>query len=108
VLYVHVKGSDEFGHDGDFEGKRKSIEDIDAALFAALASVESKLLCVAADRSKPCVTEGRTDDRVSILITGSAMSPNGSSRFTESHAHQGTLGPTEREYVTLRMLKQIG
>ena len=36
LVYVHLKGPDEPGHDGDFDGKRKSIEDIDAGFFADL------------------------------------------------------------------------
>ena len=36
LVYVHLKGPDEPGHDGDFDGKRKSIEDIDAGFFGDL------------------------------------------------------------------------
>ena len=33
VVYVHIKGPDEFGHDGDAVGKKKSIESIDRGLL---------------------------------------------------------------------------
>jgi 2,3-bisphosphoglycerate-independent phosphoglycerate mutase len=107
LVYVHLKGPDEFGHDGDFEGKRKSIEDIDAGFFAGLAAAESKLLCVTADHSTPCVAKGHTDDPVPILITGPTITPNGSLRFTESYARKGKLGTIEHGYEILRILKQI-
>jgi 2,3-bisphosphoglycerate-independent phosphoglycerate mutase len=107
LVYVHLKGPDEFGHDGDFEGKRKSIEDIDAGFFAALTALESKLLCVTADHSTPCVARAHTDDPVPILITGLTTSPNGSMRFTESYARKGKLGTIEHGYEILRILKQM-
>jgi 2,3-bisphosphoglycerate-independent phosphoglycerate mutase len=107
LVYVHLKGPDEFGHDGDFEGKRKSIEDIDAGFFAGLTATESKLLCVTADHSTPCVARGHTDDAVPILITGPNISSDNSLRFTESYARKGKLGTIEHGYEILRILKQI-
>jgi 2,3-bisphosphoglycerate-independent phosphoglycerate mutase len=107
LVYVHLKGPDEFGHDGDFEGKRKSIEDIDAAFFARLTGVESRLLCITADHSTPCVAKGHTDDPVPILITGPVPGSDGSLRFTESYASKGRLGTIEHGYEILGMLKRM-
>ena len=33
AIYVHLKGPDEFGHDGDAIGKMKNIEEIDERFF---------------------------------------------------------------------------
>jgi 2,3-bisphosphoglycerate-independent phosphoglycerate mutase len=108
LVYVHLKGPDEFGHDGDFEGKKKSIEDIDAAFFAKLTGrAESSLLCVTADHSTPCVAKGHTDDPVPILITGPAPRSDGSLRFTESFAKKGRLGTIKHGYEILKMLKSM-
>jgi 2,3-bisphosphoglycerate-independent phosphoglycerate mutase len=108
LVYVHLKGPDEFGHDGDFEGKKKSIEDIDVAFFAKLTGrVESSLLCVTADHSTPCVAKGHTDDPVPILITGPVPKSNGSLRFTESFAKKGRLGTIKHGYEILKMLKSM-
>jgi len=30
MIYVHIKGPDEFGHDGDALGKKQNIEKIDS------------------------------------------------------------------------------
>ncbi|HIM82643.1 MAG TPA: phosphoglycerate mutase, partial [Nitrososphaerales archaeon] len=36
AVYVHIKGPDEFGHDGDAKGKKNSIEEIDRRFFSPL------------------------------------------------------------------------
>ena len=36
AIYVHLKGPDEFGHDGDAIGKMKNIEEIDKRFFGTL------------------------------------------------------------------------
>ena len=36
AIYVHLKGPDEFGHDGDAVGKMKNIEEIDKRFFGTL------------------------------------------------------------------------
>jgi len=107
LVYVHLKGPDEFGHDGDFEGKRKSIEDIDAGFFAGLTALETELFCVTADHSTPCIAKGHTDDPVPILITGPNTHSDGSSRFTESYARKGTLGTIKHGFEILPMLKEM-
>jgi 2,3-bisphosphoglycerate-independent phosphoglycerate mutase len=104
LVYVHLKGPDEPGHDGDFEGKKKSIEDIDSGFFSELKGIESKLLCVTADHSTPCTAKGHTDDPVPLLITGPKMAPDGSMRFTETYAQKGRLGTVKHGYEVMRML----
>jgi 2,3-bisphosphoglycerate-independent phosphoglycerate mutase len=108
LVYVHLKGPDEFGHDGDFEGKKKSIEDIDAGFFAKLTGrVESSLLCVTADHSTPCVARSHSDDPVPILITGPVPGSDGSLRFTESYAREGRLGTIEHGHKILGILEKM-
>jgi len=107
LVYVHLKGPDEPGHDGDFEGKRKSIEDIDGGFFSNLTDLDSKLVCVTADHSTPCVAKGHTDDPVPLLIAGPNVSSDGSFRFTESYAEKGKLGTVKHGYEILKMLKKM-
>jgi 2,3-bisphosphoglycerate-independent phosphoglycerate mutase len=106
LVYVHLKGPDEPGHDGDFDGKTKSIEDIDAGFFAGL-ELGSKLLCVTADHSTPCIKKGHSDDPVPILVTALNVKSDGSARFTETYGRKGSLGTIKHGYEILTILKRL-
>jgi 2,3-bisphosphoglycerate-independent phosphoglycerate mutase len=106
LVYVHLKGPDEPGHDGDFDGKRKSIEDIDAGFFAGL-DLNSKLLCVTADHSTPCIKKGHSDDPVPILMTGLSVKSDGSMRFTEAYGRNGQLGTIKHGHEILGILERV-
>ncbi len=107
LVYVHLKGPDEPGHDGDFDGKKKSIEDIDKGFFSRLPELGSMLLCVTADHSTPCATMGHSGDPVPLLVTGSKIKSDGSMRFTEKYGKRGKLGTIRHGYEVLRMLKRL-
>jgi 2,3-bisphosphoglycerate-independent phosphoglycerate mutase len=107
LVYVHLKGPDEPGHDGDFDGKRKSIEDIDAGFFAGLQELGPRLLCVTADHSTPCIKKGHSDDPVPILATGLSVKSDGSKRFTEAYGRKGRLGTIKHGHEILGMLKRL-
>jgi 2,3-bisphosphoglycerate-independent phosphoglycerate mutase len=107
LVYVHLKGPDEPGHDGDFKGKMKSIKDIDSGFFSEIGALEPKLVCVTADHSTPCAAKGHTDDPVPLLIAGPNVDPDGSVRFTESCAKKGELGTIEHGHEILAMLTKM-
>jgi 2,3-bisphosphoglycerate-independent phosphoglycerate mutase len=95
AIYVHIKGPDEFGHDGDARGKRKNIEDIDRRFFGTLMQELNKTdaaIVVSGDHSTPCVKKGHSDDPVPLLVSGSRVKQDGSARFTENYAKRGRLG----------------
>ena len=80
AIYVHLKGPDEFGHDGDAIGKMKNID-------------TSKVhVMISADHSTPCINKGHSDDPVPVLISGDNISNDGSERFTEEFAKKGEIG----------------
>ncbi len=96
AVYVHIKGPDEFGHDGDARGKKKNIEDIDRRFFGTLlkeaAGIKNFTVVVSGDHSTPCVKKGHSDDPIPLLISGSRIKQDGSARFTEGYAKKGSLG----------------
>ncbi|MBI3975163.1 MAG: phosphoglycerate mutase, partial [Armatimonadetes bacterium] len=91
-LYLHLKGPDEPGHDGDYKGKTASIERIDEEFFGPLREhrQEAWLLAVTADHATPCELRAHSADPVPLLVAGSGS--DGRTRFTEAEAAQGTLG----------------
>lgn len=95
VVYVHIKGPDEFGHDGDAIGKQKNIEKIDENFFGTLIAelnVDDAVIMVSGDHSTPCVKKSHSDDPVPFLISGNQIPKDGSKRFTEFFAKKGNLG----------------
>jgi 2,3-bisphosphoglycerate-independent phosphoglycerate mutase len=94
-LYVHVKGPDVFGHDGDAEGKRRNIEQIDRHYFGPLLphlDPDLVLVAVTADHSTPCAIKAHSADPVPLLISGATLEPEGALQFSEAEAAQGRLG----------------
>lgn len=94
VVYVHIKGPDEFGHDGDARGKKKNVEDIDRRFFGTLIAKlkEYNAVIVSGDHSTPCIKKGHSDDPVPLLVSGKSVSQDGTARFTENCAKRGSLG----------------
>ena len=96
AIYVHIKGPDEFGHDGDARGKKKNLEDIDRRFFGTLlknlTGVRDPTIVVSGDHSTPCIKKAHSDDPVPLLVSGKTVKQDGSARFTEKYAKQGSLG----------------
>ena len=95
IIYVHIKGPDEFGHDGNARGKKKNIEDIDRRFFGTLMQELNKMdtaIVISGDHSTPCIKKGHSDDPVPLLVSGSRVKQDGSARFTENYAKRGRLG----------------
>lgn len=95
AIYVHIKGPDEFGHDGDAIGKMKNIEEIDERFFGTLLGIidTSKVsVVISGDHSTPCINKGHSDDPVPVLISGDYVKKDGTTRFTEEQAKKGSIG----------------
>lgn len=94
-LYIHIKGPDEPGHDGDASAKRAVIEVIDRVFFGTLVQrvpLEEVLLAVTADHATPCVLGRHSDDPVPLLVTGAGLPADGTRVFGETACARGSLG----------------
>ena len=102
VIYVHLKGPDEFGHDGNAIGKMESIEDIDKRFFGTLLeNIDPRkvVVMISADHSTPCIYKGHSDDPVPLLISGDMISNDNTQRFTEIESKKGMIGLIEGAQV---------
>ncbi len=110
AVYVHIKGPDEFGHDGDARGKKKNIEDIDERFFGTLIQElkGNAAIVVSGDHSTPCIKKGHSDDPVPLLVSGSKVKQDGSARFTENYAKRGRLGLLMGADVLPTSIKMLG
>jgi len=95
AVYVHLKGPDEFGHDGDAQGKMENIEEIDKRFFGTLLdNIDSSKVAVivSADHSTPCINKGHSADPVPLLISGDMITNDDTQRFIEIEAKKGRIG----------------
>jgi 2,3-bisphosphoglycerate-independent phosphoglycerate mutase len=100
LIYVHIKGPDEFGHDGDAIGKKQNIEKIDKDFFGILLNEMKDMnavIVVSGDHSTPCIKKSHSDDPVPLLVSGKSIlknysdGPNNNTRFTEHFAKEGKI-----------------
>ena len=109
-IYVHLKGPDEFGHDGDAIGKMKNIEEIDQRFFKTLVeNIDSSkvAIVISADHSTPCINKGHSDDPVPILVSGDFIKKDGTTRMTEQQAKKGSIGLLQGADVVTKSLELI-
>jgi len=104
VVYVHIKGPDEFGHDGDARGKKKNIESIDREFFsAALEHINDSTIAVSCDHATPCTLKRHSADPVPLLVSGSGSGDG--RRFSEANAALGSLGHLRGRDVLGRVIR---
>ncbi len=76
-FYIHLKGPDEPGHDGNFKLKTEIISAIDKYFFGPLLqriSLKDTLICVTSDHATPCMLKVHSDTPVPVLISGDNIS----------------------------------
>ncbi len=91
AVYVQIKGTDNFSHDGDYAGKIKFIEELDSKFIKKILSLKDTIICVTEDHTTSSKTKTHTADAVPILLYvpddfGDYL------RFTEKLAAKGSLG----------------
>ncbi len=90
-FFVHVKKTDSFGEDGNYEGKVKVIEEFDDHLPEVL-KLKPEVLCITGDHSTPCVLKSHSWHPVPVLIHSPFILGGLSQRFTERECLKGELG----------------
>jgi 2,3-bisphosphoglycerate-independent phosphoglycerate mutase len=97
-FFIHYKYTDMYGEDGNFDAKRKAIEDFDAAL-PILLQKKPDVLAITGDHSTPCIMKGHSWHPVPLLLTSAYSGSDKLDRFTETGANMGSLGVFESKYL---------
>ena len=108
-LYIHLKGPDLFGHDGDVKGKVKNIEEIDEYFFKPLFRKINKddfLIAVTSDHCTPCERKAHSADPVPLLIYGAGR--DNTEGFGERECGRGSLGLMKGKDLMNKVLELAG
>jgi len=90
-FFLHIKGADSAGEDGDFDRKVRIIERVDNAL-STLMSLEPDVVVVTGDHSTPALLKGHSWHPVPILLYSKWCRPDRVGEFSESACTAGGLG----------------
>lgn len=106
-VFVHVKGCDVFGHDGNAIGKKEFIEKIDRAL-TPLLSLDKTLVAITADHSTPCSHKAHSADPVPVLLWEKTLKPDSVEEFGEHPCRKGSLGVLQGKKFMALLLGKAG
>ncbi|MFN3505339.1 MAG: 2,3-bisphosphoglycerate-independent phosphoglycerate mutase [Caldimicrobium sp.] len=90
-FFIHIKKTDSYGEDGNFEGKIKVLEEFDRNLPKILA-LKPDVLAITGDHSTPCIMKSHSWHPVPLLIHSPYVLGGLAERFTERECLKGELG----------------
>src|SRR5262249_54492880 len=93
-FFVHFKATDMAGEDGNFDAKKRAVEEVDRAL-PALMQTAPFVLCVTGDHSTPVPMRGHSWHPVPVMIVAPHCGRDGHERFHERSARGGSLSVFE-------------
>jgi 2,3-bisphosphoglycerate-independent phosphoglycerate mutase len=109
-FYIHIKGPDEPGHDGNFCLKKEMIAIVDKYFFGEfLPKIDllKYLVCVTADHATPWILKAHSDDPVPVLISGSKLQPDNTLKFSEKECSKGSLGVLQKGTELMPLLVNL-
>lgn len=90
--FLHVKGTDNMGHDNKPIQKMEFIDEIDIAIEPLLELLPETLICITGDHSTPCILRDHSSDPLPILMVGEGVRSDHVSEFGERPVMKGGLG----------------
>ena len=106
-FFIHVKGADMAGEDGDFAAKVAVIEEVDRALPELLA-LSPDVLCVTGDHSTPVPMRGHSWHPVPALVHARWCGADAAPRFHEASCRAGSLGMLPSRDLMALLLANAG
>ena len=106
-LFLHLKGTDMAGEDGNFDAKVAVIEQVDAALPRLLA-LQPDVLCITGDHSTPVLMKGHSWHPVPALVRSAVCFADGHTRFHEKACRAGSIGTLASKDLIAVLLANAG
>ena len=91
-FYVHIKKTDSYGEDGNFEAKKQVIEEVDR-FIPGLRELNPDVIMVTGDHSTPSKLAFHSWHPVPVLIWSKDCRPDQVTQFNETACVTGGLGP---------------
>jgi len=110
-VYLHVEASDEAGHEGDYELKRRCIEYLDHRILKYLLEACEKMeepvtIAMLPDHPTPWKLRTHTRDSVPFTIFRPGSEPDSVDRYDEAAAKLGSYGQlTGKQFMEALLLK---
>ena len=97
LVYLHIEASDEAGHEGNFELKQLTIENLDKRAVGPIYETvkdweEPVAIAVLPDHPTPCELRTHTAEPVPFLIYYPGIEPDGVQTFDEVACAEGIYG----------------
>jgi len=97
LVYLHIEASDEAGHEGNFELKQLTIENLDkrvvGPIYEAVKNWEEPVsIAVLPDHPTPCELRTHTAEPVPFLIYYPGIEPDAVQTFDEVACKEGIYG----------------
>ncbi len=90
-FFLHIKKTDSYGEDGNWEAKVRVIEEFDR-LLPEILELKPDVLAITGDHSTPSLLKGHSWHPVPLLIYSNYVLGGTSSRFTERECLKGEIG----------------
>ncbi len=106
-FFIHYKPADTAGEDGDFEGKVRRLEELDAYI-PHIMNLKPDVLMVAGDHATPAIMASHSWHPVPFMLHSQLTLGEGVGGFSERDCAQGSLGRIPAQAIMLLALSHAG
>ncbi|MFO8061997.1 MAG: 2,3-bisphosphoglycerate-independent phosphoglycerate mutase [bacterium] len=106
-FFLHVKKTDSYGEDGDFDSKVKVIEEFDKNL-PSLMKHSFDVIAITGDHSTPALMKSHSSHKVPLLLIHKYARHNNVKGFSEIECINGAIGTIYGKHIINLMLDAAG